>query len=161
MPLSIHKLPKAAIQPLVDKLGDRLPTWKSGLLNRSGRVALTKSTLSAIPVYLSIALGLPAWAIKAMEKLMKAFVWQETTAVTGGQCVVAWKKVCRPTSMGGLGIPDLKLQGYALRLRWEWLRRTDATRTWVDLPANSEPIIASFFAASTTSVVGDGNNTLF
>lgn len=83
-----HKLQKAAIQPLVDSMGNRLPTWKSVLLNRAGHVALTKSTLAAIPIYLSIALGLPAWAIKAMEKLMKVFIWRGTYAVSGGNVLL-------------------------------------------------------------------------
>jgi hypothetical protein len=32
MPLSLKKLPKAALQPLVDKMADKLPTWKGRLL---------------------------------------------------------------------------------------------------------------------------------
>lgn len=30
------------------------------------------------------------------------------------KCMVAWATCCRPTELGGLGITDLKLAGYAL-----------------------------------------------
>lgn len=153
--------PKSALQPLVDAVANRLPTWKAGLMNWVGRVALTKSTMVATSVHLAIAMGLPAWVIKALEKLMKGFVWQGTASASGVQCVVAWDKVCRPTDMGGLGIPNIKLQGYALRLRWEWLRRVDPQRNWVDLPDNTEAVVRSVFSLSVTAIAKDSRRILF
>jgi hypothetical protein len=32
--------------------------------------------------------------------------------------LVAWDKVQRPLVLGGLGIPDIKLMGHAIQLRW-------------------------------------------
>jgi hypothetical protein len=88
--LSVRKLPKAALQPLVDRAADKLPAWKGGLMQRSGRVALIKSTLSVISVYTSIGVGLQPWLIKALEKIMKAFLWMGTEEVKAGKYVVAW-----------------------------------------------------------------------
>jgi len=51
IPLSYKKLRKVDIQPLIDKVSDRLPSWKSKLLSKAGRAVLVKSTLSAIPVH--------------------------------------------------------------------------------------------------------------
>ena len=42
--------------------------------------------------------------------------------------------VCSPKDHGGLGLPDLRTLGYALRLRWEWKRRTDPSVAWAPLP---------------------------
>jgi hypothetical protein len=39
-------------------VASRLPTWKSGLVTNAGRALLTKVTLSAIPIHISIASGL-------------------------------------------------------------------------------------------------------
>jgi hypothetical protein len=58
MPLAVAKLPRAVLQPLHDSMADHLPTWKGRLLCRSGRLTLIKTTLSAMPIYTSIRLGL-------------------------------------------------------------------------------------------------------
>jgi hypothetical protein len=55
VPLLPGKLPRAAMQPLVDKVTNWIPTWKGRLLNRSGRLVLVQSTLCAIPVHISMA----------------------------------------------------------------------------------------------------------
>lgn len=54
-PLSLSRLRRADEQPLVDAVAARLPTWKAGLLTHSGRVLLTRVTLSAIPVHVNIS----------------------------------------------------------------------------------------------------------
>jgi hypothetical protein len=68
MSLSPKKLPKSAWQPLIDRLADKLPLRKGNLMNCSGRLVLIKSTLSAIPLYISIGLGFPAWVQKVLIK---------------------------------------------------------------------------------------------
>jgi hypothetical protein len=84
IPLLVSKLPKIALQPLADRVADRLPAWKGNLMNRSDRLALIKSMLSAIPVHTTIVLWLPPWLCRALEKIMKAFVWCSTDEVRGG-----------------------------------------------------------------------------
>ena len=48
--------------------------------------------------------------------------------------MVVWPTVCKSTHLGGLGISDLKLQGFALQTEWLWLQKTDQERTWSELP---------------------------
>jgi hypothetical protein len=79
-PLSVTKLPKSALQTLANMMGDTLPTWKGKLINWSGRLTLIKTTLSAMPVHMTISLDLPAWLLKAMTKTMKAFLWTSRVA---------------------------------------------------------------------------------
>jgi hypothetical protein len=66
-----------------------------------------------------------------------------------GQCMVAWRKVARPSELGGLGVLDMTMPGYALRLCWAWLARTDHTITWVALPGKEEQVVRAMFDAST------------
>lgn len=48
---------------------------------------------------------------------------------------VAWRKVCRPRCLGGLGgVIDLNLQSLVFRLRWAWLKRAYLARPWQGLP---------------------------
>lgn len=69
--------------------------------------------------------------------------------------------MCRTTELGGLGIPNIRLQGLALRLRWEWLRRTDPDRAWCSLPETPDPVSQQLFAASINCSAGDGQKILF
>jgi hypothetical protein len=108
---------RAEEQPLIDKIAARIPTWKASMLNNAGRTTLTKTTLSAIPVRVSIASGLSGWALRQIDKLRRAFLWAGTDTVAGGKCRVAWRIVNAPTCYGGLGVRDLKIAGLAMRLR--------------------------------------------
>jgi hypothetical protein len=74
IPLSVSKLLRSALIPLLDQAINKLPTWKGWLMHRSGHLALIKSTLSAIPIYSSIAFGWPPWMVKSMRKLMSTFL---------------------------------------------------------------------------------------
>jgi len=57
--------------------------------------------------------------ILCIDKLRRAFLWAGTNTVSGGKCSVAWPKVCRlPDDLGGLGLIDLEIFGYALRMRF-------------------------------------------
>jgi hypothetical protein len=59
MLLSLKKPPKAVLQPLMDNMADKLPTWKAPLLQRSGRLTLIKTTLVVMPVYIAINIECP------------------------------------------------------------------------------------------------------
>jgi hypothetical protein len=51
--LQLHTRPlrKIHIQPLIEKIGNRLAGWKGNLLNRAGRLTLVSSVLSSMPTY--------------------------------------------------------------------------------------------------------------
>lgn len=101
IPLSLLRLRRADERPLIDKVAARIPSWKAGLLNNAGRTTLTKVTLSAIHVHVSIASGLSTWALRQIDKRRRAFLWAGTDAVAGGKCRVAWRIVIPPLAMAG------------------------------------------------------------
>jgi hypothetical protein len=53
----------------IDKIGNKMPGWQAALMNMVGRVALVRFVLSAIPIYVLIAMKVPKWFIKAINKL--------------------------------------------------------------------------------------------
>lgn len=51
LPLHTRKLGKLELQPLVDKVGSRIPGWKGRFFTSAGREVLVKNTLSSTPIY--------------------------------------------------------------------------------------------------------------
>jgi hypothetical protein len=50
-------------------MADLLPGWKADLLTRARRKIHVEFVLTATIIYLAIALDLPQWAHKAMDKI--------------------------------------------------------------------------------------------
>jgi hypothetical protein len=103
VPISDRRLRKADLMDWVEKIADRLPNWKAGLLNLAGRTTLVRFVLSAIPIYLLIAMNIPKWVMKSIDKIRRGFLWKGRKDVNGGNCLVSWDIVTRPLIFGGLG----------------------------------------------------------
>jgi integrase len=86
-----------------------------------------------------MAENLPAWARKEIDAICIKFFWASAEQSVRRKCMVAWKSCCRPTDLGGLGISDLQLAGYALQTRWLWLQQADEQRAWSQLPISVCP----------------------
>jgi hypothetical protein len=161
LPLTTKKVPKAEHQALVEAVARKLPLCHRSLMARSGRLIWIKFVLRAIPIYSMMADSLPPWVRKEIDAICRKFLWVSKDASVRGRCMVAWETCCRPTELGGLGISNLKLVGYALQTRWLWLQKTDNARAWSELPIKADPEVLAFFKASTFTLLGDGNSSLF
>lgn len=102
-----------------------------------------------------MAENLPLWARKEIDAICRKFFWAGSDNSVQGKCMVAWPACCRPTELGGLGISDLKLTGYALQTRWLWLQKADQDRAWSQLPIRTYPEVQAFFRASTYTAMGN------
>jgi len=153
VPLSLRKLSKAQIQLIIDKIADQLPSWKADLLTRAGRKVLVQSVLTSMLVYLVMAMDLPPWALKAIDKIQRGFLWKGRKDVKGGHCLLACPKVARPQELGGLGISSLQQLGWALRMRWLWLQKTKPDKPWASFAIPVHPAIHSFFSTAIKSEV--------
>jgi hypothetical protein len=78
-----------------------------------------------------------------------------------GHYLVVWPVVTRPKEMGGSGIANLKTMGWALRVRWLWLQKTQLDKPWVFLPIKMSTCVNEFFSMAMQTELGDGSNTLF
>jgi len=149
------------VQPLIDKVGKKLAVWKGRFLNKSGRLKLVNSVLSALPTYFPTVFKLQKWAIKAIDKFRRGFLWKGTSTYKGGHCLVNWPTTRRPKKFGGLGILDLDLFSRAFRLRWLWFQWTEPDRPWVGTEPPIDAIDRQLFRASTTVTIGDGLKASF
>ena len=117
LPLSWEKLRFADLLPLIAKVDRYLAGWAARLLSPAGRLVLIDAVLDALPTYAMAALLLPHAVVRALDGLRRAFLWNVAERASGAQCLVAWERVCRAKSEGGLGIRDLATQNLCLLLK--------------------------------------------
>ena len=75
--------------------------------------------------------------------------------------MITWPKVCRPKELGGLGILDLQYFGWALRVRWLWLEKTEPNKPWAAFPMSINKNAQALFSMALTTTVGSGSQTKF
>lgn len=74
---------------------------------------------------------------------------------------MAWDKVQRPLDLGGLGILNLQVMGWALQTYWLWFQKTDTSRPWNEFDILVHQYVVSVFQIAAETRVGNGSNTLF
>jgi len=96
LPISDKKLRRCDLLVWIEKVATKLPGWKASLMNLAGRAVLVCFVLTAIPIYLLVAIKVPKWFIRAIDKIRRGFLRKGQKEVNGGCCLVAWEKVMRP-----------------------------------------------------------------
>jgi hypothetical protein len=127
----VAKLPWLALQPLVDRVTDRLPSLKGWLLHHSGCLMLIKTTLSTILIYTSINIGLPSWMHKVLNKIMTLECW---TSACSALCFALASYGCNG-----------------------WIRQ----RPWASMNIIEGKHTTALFNASVCFVLGNGETFLF
>jgi hypothetical protein len=129
MPLGARFKDKACWNGVVEKSVRTLASWKRSYLSKGGRIALIKSTLSNLPIYLLSLMPIPAAVAKRIESIQCDFLW-------GGMGeefkfhLVNWRKVCSPIREGGLGIRNLRCFNRALLGKWLWRYANEPGAWW-------------------------------
>jgi hypothetical protein len=109
-------------QELLEKLETKLINWTHRFLTLPGRILLIKSVLSSMPLYLFSVLAAPKGILKKLRTLQRTFLWGGATKEKKW-ALIAWEKLCKPKSYGGVGIKDPLHAGCALaaKLWWRWI----------------------------------------
>jgi len=76
LPLHVRKLRKIDVQPLLDKIGAKLPRWKGRFLSSAGRETLVKTVLSSQPIYHMTVFPKLKWLIKRIDRMRRSFLWR-------------------------------------------------------------------------------------
>jgi hypothetical protein len=73
VPLHYEKLRREDVQPVVDKVINRIMGWKGRLLSYGAKLVLLKTCLASIPIYLMSLIRFRKWAIEAINSQMAIF----------------------------------------------------------------------------------------
>jgi hypothetical protein len=95
LPLHTRALRKIDVQPLIDRIASKLPSWKAKFLDRSRRLTLVNSVLTSMPVHFMTVFALKKWAIKKIDNIRRSFLWKGAASANGGHCLVRWPKATR------------------------------------------------------------------
>jgi len=69
--------------PWIEKIANKLPGWKASLMTLAGRAVLVRFVLTAIPVYLMVAIQVSKWFIRANDKIRRSFLWKGRKEMNG------------------------------------------------------------------------------
>jgi hypothetical protein len=58
-------------------------------------------------------------------------------------------------------MPDIRILGFALRLRWEWQKRAADALSWTKLPSKPEKLVSAMLSCSVVVELGDGVSARF
>ncbi|KAK1361049.1 hypothetical protein POM88_045523 [Heracleum sosnowskyi] len=134
VPIGVSHKKKVFWKPLIQKMDQKLASWKAQSLNEAGRLTLLKSVVESLPVYWLSIFKLPKGISKHMERLRRDFYWSHYKT-TGSQNkkkmhLVAWEKICSPKKAGGLGLVSFETKNMALLSKWCSKWRLDRDRSW-------------------------------
>lgn len=117
VPLHHSRLRREDIQPIVDKLMNRIAGWKGRLLSNAAKLTLIQSCLASIPIYLLSIIKFPNWAIKSINSNMANFLWNDSEGKHKYH-LANWQSLAQKKEFGGLGIPDIKTLNMCLLASW-------------------------------------------
>jgi hypothetical protein len=70
-------------------------------MTRVGQAVKLQSVMTTQLVYLTMAIDLPPWAIKAIDKI-RSLIWLGRKLANGGHCLIDWPKVSHSLAQGSL-----------------------------------------------------------
>ncbi|KAF1894368.1 hypothetical protein Lal_00027127 [Lupinus albus] len=131
VPLFVGKPTNIHLQPIVDKILNKMATWKGSTLSIMGRVELVKSIIHKMLVY---SFHIYHWHVSLLNQIVKGirnFLWYgdigKKKLVT-----VSWGKVCPSMQSGGLGLKSMKMLNKPALLKLDWDMRS-SNQDWVKI----------------------------
>jgi hypothetical protein len=132
LPVSDRPLSVADWNFLTEKVGHRVEPWQGLFLASAGRLELTNSCLSSLPLFAMGLYLLHDATHGVMNRHRSRFFW-EGVGTKRKYHMVDWATVCKPKAFGGLGILNTKSMNIALMIKWIWKIYQNSEGLWVDL----------------------------
>nr|KYP54574.1 Putative ribonuclease H protein At1g65750 family [Cajanus cajan] len=132
IPMFHGKAKIADFHHVIDRINDRLATWKGRLLNKAGRLCLINSVVTSIPLYSMQSLWLPQAVCNRINQASRTMLWAKAGS-SQYWSLVGWNTVTRPKEFGGLGIRESRQVNISLigKLIWDLLHSPQ--KPWVKI----------------------------
>ncbi|CAL8126109.1 unnamed protein product [Prunus armeniaca] len=113
MPILHHPVNKSTYYRIVEKVHNRLATWKSKCLSMAGRITLIQAVTSSIPIYAMQTTKLLKSICDDLDRIHRNFLWGGSSRQSKVH-LCQWDLVCRPKHKGGLGLKKTSLLNQAM-----------------------------------------------
>lgn len=130
--ISDKHLEMEAFRDTYDKMRKRLDPWKGKNLSSGGRLILTNSCLSILPIYIMGFYHIPAGGHDRMDSIRSNFFWQGANN-NFKYHMAKWISVSRPKDQGGVGIINTRIMNECLLVKWIWKIMQEPDETWFKL----------------------------
>ncbi|CAN0883999.1 Putative ribonuclease H protein At1g65750 [Linum grandiflorum] len=114
---------------LLDRLNSKLAGWKANSLSLAGRVTLATSVLNSLPSYVMQTAFLPFSVCDQIDRKIRNFIWGSAEGVRKLH-TINWEIVCKPKSMGGLGLRSAREMNMAFLMKVAWGLLTRPEELW-------------------------------
>lgn len=93
-----------AFNGVVEKIANKLTSWKRNMLSMAGQLVLVKSVVQAVLAYFMPSFLSPKSQLAKMDRICRRFLWGIKDEKDRFSCLVAWSTICTPQYTRGLGI---------------------------------------------------------
>jgi len=132
VPISDSRIGISGFGGLKQKMAKRPDPWRGKHLSSGGKLVLTISCLSSLPIFMMGFYLLPKSVHKWMDSLRGKFFWQGAKEEFKYH-MASWDSVSRPKDKGGLGVINLRLHNDALLMKHLHKFYNHADIPWIQL----------------------------
>jgi hypothetical protein len=148
IPISENRLGILAFTGIPDKMRKRLDPWKRKHLSSGGKLILTNSSLTSLPMYTMEFYLLPKGTHEAMDSIRSKFFWQGVGEEFKYH-MAKWDVISRPKDQGGLGVINTKNMNDCILVKWIWKIVKGSEETWYKLLQAKYMPEGNFFKSKT------------
>ena len=130
VPLVHDKLPRNHYNYILDRMRNKLASWKANSLSLAGRKILVQSVMTSIPIYAMQSQLLPAHVCASIDRINRDFLWGSSDDQRKPH-LIGWDLVCAPKASGGLNIRKARETNLVLLAKLGWRLLTKDKATWV------------------------------